>query len=197
MSFKNWLLEAWPILLSLLIGYLHYLVVTNFNVNVSEINKIASLVLQIIGGLFIIYSIDSNIGIVINKSIYKLVKKWFISMPLFSKSVVVPAATGKIEVGGSASAKARGTASNETIEGKIEYLQQQINWLKEDLNDEVKSIKNLHDKSEKAFNIKIKNLTGLISETDTKLNKISLGGIKLQIFGIFLMIHGSISSFYA
>ena len=192
----NWLLKAWPILVSAFLGYLHYYVVTNCNVNVSDINKISSLVLQITGGLLILYSIDSNIGIVSNKSIFGLAWNWFISIPVFSKSIVIHAASGNLKAQG-ASVKMRVGASTETIEGKIENLQQQINWLKEDLSDEVKNIKDLHEKTKKSLNTNINMLTKLVNETDSKLNKVSLGGIKIQIFGILLMIHGSLSSFYA
>ena len=192
----NWLLKAWPILVSASLGYLHYYVVTNCNANVSDINKTLSLVLQISGGLLIVYSIDSNIGIISNKSIFGLAWNWFISIPIFSKSTVIHVGSGNLKAQG-ASIKARCGVSTDTIEGKIEYLQQQINWLKEDLNDEVKNIKDLHTKSEKTLNTELNKLTQSINETDSKLNKVSLGGIKIQIFGIFLMIHGSLSSYYA
>ena len=189
----NWSLKAWPILASAIIGYLHYYVVSNYNVDVPEVNKTSSLILQITGGLLIVYSIDSNIGIVSNKSIVGLAWRWLISIPIFSKSVVINAGTAELKMQG-VSVKARGGfVSTDTIEGKIENLQQQINWIKEDLNDEVKNIKNFHAKSEKTLITKINKLATLVNETDIKLNKVSLGGINIQLFGILLMIHGSIS----
>lgn len=191
-----WLLKAWPVLISMALGYFHYLIVTNYSVNVSEINKTISLVLQIIGGLLIVYSIDSNIGIVGNLSLVGIVKKWFLSIPLFSKSVTIETGTANLKMTGHP-CKVRVGDSTDTVEGKIKYLQQQVDWLKEDLNDEVKHLKDMHIKSENLLNEKISNIDTRVSETNTKFNKVSLGGIKVQLFGILLMIHGSISSFYA
>jgi hypothetical protein len=191
-------LEAWFVLIPIGLGCLHYYIVANCSVDVSEMNKIASLVLQITGGLLIVYSIDSTIGIVSSLSLVGMAKKWVLSIffSLFSKSVTVNVGTGNLKMTG-LQCKVRTGASDDTVEGKIKYLQQQVDWLKEDLDDEIKHVKDMHIKSEKSLNEKISTLNTKVSETDRKFNKVSLGGIKVQLFGILLMIHGSISSYLA
>ena len=192
----KWLVRAWPVLISIALAYSHYYVLLKCNVNVAELNKTIALFLQVIGGLLIIYSIDSNIGIVTNKSLFSYVKNWIVSIPLFSKSITLQVDSAKHTITGHP-VKLRVGSSTETLEGKVEYIQQQIEWLKEDLNDEVKHLKDIHNNSEKRLNEEITKLHGKVGVIDTKMNKVSLGGVKIQFFGILLMVHGSISSYFA
>jgi len=192
----KWLTRSWPVLLTSALAYAHYYVAVNFSINLEALNKTIALILQIIGGLLIIYSIDSNIGIVSNKSLYSFVKEWLVSIPLFTKSVTLQVDSCRSTMTGQP-VKIRVGNSTETLEGKVEYLQKQIEWLKEDLNDEVKHLKEIQNNSEKRVNEEISKLNGKVGVIDTKMNKVSLGGVKIQFFGIMLMVHGSISSYLA
>jgi len=192
----KWLVRAWPVLISAILGYSHYYVVLNCSVDVVGVNKTIALFLQVVGGLLIIYSIDSNIGIVTNKSLFSYVKNWLASIPLFEKSVNIQANKADLSITVYPT-KVRTGNSTETLEGKIKYLQQQIEWLKEDLNDEVKRLKEIHSNSETRLSKEVSRLYGKVGVIDTKINKVSLGGVKIQLFGILLMVHGSISSYFA
>ncbi len=67
----------------------------------------------------------------------------------------------------------------------------------EDLNDEVKNLKGMVHSVEKRANTSISEIRGSIGSIDRKVQELSAGGIKTQIFGVLLMIHGSLSSYYA
>ena len=98
-----------------------------------------SLSLQIVGGIIILYSIDSNIGVVNNQSLFTMLKSWLRSFPLIKRSFVINADPGSMKITGHP-AKIRVGGPGKSIKEHIKYLQEQIEWLKEDLNDEVKHL---------------------------------------------------------
>jgi len=186
----------WPVLLPAAFAGLHYIVYTNISIDLSHANKVISLVLQLVGGILVLYSIDSNLGIMNNTSLLSLFLSYIKSFPLIKRSYTLKADSGTMKMT-SHPAKLRVGGPTNTIDEKIDYLQNQITWLKEDLNDEVKSLRGMVHSVEKRANTSISEIRGSIGSIDRKVKELSAGGIKTQIFGVLLMIHGSVSSYYA
>jgi hypothetical protein len=195
-ALTKWLLRMWPVLLPISFALIHYLISVNFPVHLPYQNKCISLFLQIIGGIIVLYSIDSNLGIIGNSSLLSLFSSYMKSFPLIKRSYDIKTGSGSIKITGH-SAKLRVGNSTNTIEGKLIYLQQQIDWLKEDLRDEAKELKGMITNEKKQTDIKIGEIERSIGSVDKKITESSFGSIKIQIFDVLLMIHGSISSYYS
>ena len=192
----KWLLKSWPVLLPAAFGIIHYYISVSYAIETSHSNKIISFFFKIIGGILVLLSIDSNLGIIRNNSLLSLFFTYIKSCPLIKRSYVLNAESASLQVI-VGNPKLRVSNSTNTLEGKLIYLQQQIDWLKEDLKDEAKHLKDIISGVQKQTDTKISEIQGSIGNVDKKFSELSLGSIKIQIFGVLLMVHGAISSFYA
>jgi small nuclear ribonucleoprotein (snRNP)-like protein len=165
-----------------------------FSINAKFINKTISLLFQIIGGLLILYSIDSNIGVINQKSLLSLLGKYFNEFPLIKRSVVIEVQSGGgIVIGGGT--KIVIGRNPQTIDEKIDYLQEQINELKLDVEQESKELNGKIVRLSKEMNIQIQDAKSTIQSLESKMAEVSIGGIKVQLFGVLLMVYGAISSY--
>jgi len=179
------------------LAIIHIAVNAVFSIDImSVMNKIISIGFQIGGGFLILYSIDSNIGIVNNNSLFTLLTSWFKSFPLIKRAYTTLQADptsikvgsyGKIRVGG----------PGRTTEEHIKYLQKQIDWLKDDFNEEVKNLKGLITRLKQRMNNELPEIRTAIGSVDRKITEISVGGIRHQVFGVLLMIHGAVANYLA
>ena len=186
----------WPVLLPAVFAGFHYLVGIQVSIDLSHANKVISLVLQLVGGILILCSIDSNLGIMNDTSLLSLFLSYIKSFPFINRSVTLKIDPAVMKMTGHP-VKLRFGGPTNTIEEKINYLQKQLTWLKEDLNDEVKNLTGMVHSVDQRANTSISKIRGSIGSIDRKVKELSAGGIKTQIFGVLLMIHGSVSSYYA
>lgn len=190
----RWLLRAWPLLVLFFLLCTHLLLLYYFSINAKFINKTISLLFQIIGGLLILYSIDSNIGVINQKSLLSLLGKYFNEFPLIKRSVVIEVQSGGgIVIGGGT--KIVIGRNPQTIDEKIDYLQEQINELKLDVEQESKELNGKIVRLSKEMNIQIQDAKSTIQSLESKMAEVSIGGIKVQLFGVLLMVYGAISSY--
>jgi len=192
----KWLLRAWPVIIPIIVILLHVTVLCYFQDKESEINKVLSLSLQVVGGMFVLYSIDSTIGIIKGQSLLTIVKNWMRSFPFIKKTTVVAVSAsshsmfrGKV--------KLRGLKAANTVEEKIDYLQQQITWLKEDLNEEIVVLNSKFCNAEKRLGSSIQDTNKQLSDFQTQVENVSIGGIGMQFMGVVFMVHGAIAGYIA
>jgi hypothetical protein len=84
-----WSWRAWPALVVLALICVHLLLIYYFCLNASATNKTISLFSQLVGGLVILYSIDSNIGIIKEKTLFAIFAKFLSEFPLIKRSIVI------------------------------------------------------------------------------------------------------------
>jgi len=153
-------------------------------------------VFQIIGGIIILYSIDSNLGIAKNTSLRAVFINYMRSFPLIKQHYTV-VADSTMHIFTGLEPKIRVSGPTNTMEEKIDYLQKQIDWLKEDVDDEVKNISSKMQKSEDKIAKSIEEIKMNLGSVENKVTELSIGGLKTQIFGVLLMIHGAMVGYYA
>lgn len=191
-----WSCRAWPSLIIFVLLCLHLLLIYYFCLNASITNKTIALLLQIVGGLAILYSIDSNMGIIKKKNLLSVFANFLSEFPLLRKTIVI-GTVGYSE--GASTAKGKGSVGRnpKSIEEKIEYLQEQINWVKRDLEQETKEINEKIDRESSEMKIQIQETKSALQNIGAKMDEISVGSLDVQLFGIFLMIYGAISGYVA
>lgn len=173
----------------------HYASIAFCNTDFKEINKVISSVLQIFGGLLVLYSIDSNLGVIDKNSIINMLIKWIKSFPPLAKPKTTEVGVA-IEASASPSIKARSGKPGTTTEERLAYLQRQISWLKEDQDESFTQFKKKLSEIESKNVSEISSIRSSIGLTNDKLTDISVGGIKLQMFGVFFVIYGSVVSYF-
>lgn len=87
----KWSWRSWPVIIIVILFIAHLSLVDYFCSNVSEVHKIIALITQLIGGLLILYSIDSNIGIIKDKNLLALLTGYLREFPLIKRPVVIQA----------------------------------------------------------------------------------------------------------
>ena len=177
---------------------IHWFLISYFclSAGTGTTNKSIALIWQITGGLLVLYSIDSNIGVLRGKSLFEMVTNYLRECPLIRRSVVVGAQAGSYGISG-AKAKLTVGRNPKSIEEKLEYLQEQINEARRDFEQEIKGLNQTIDANSKEMKTKIEATQTALITTGSKMDEVTIGGIKIQLFGVLLLIYGSISEYFA
>jgi hypothetical protein len=156
----------------------------------------ASLVAQLVGGLLILYSIDSNIGVIKQKSLLLMLTSYFKEFPLIERPIVIQSRGASMGISG---VKGMITIDQnpQCIDEKIEYLQEQINELKKNVEQESKKLNEKIERQSEEINTQIQVAKSTLRNLESKINEISIGGIKVQLFGVLLMVYGAIAGYVA
>jgi len=176
--------------------YVHLLLLNSFPQNVGTINKVISLLTQMFGGLLILYSIDSNIGVIKQKSLLILLATYFKEFPLIKRPIIIETQCSPIAISGR-KAKIILGRDPKSIEEKIEYLQYQIIEIKHDIEQEKKELNDKIDRQSKELSVQIQEAKSGLQNLELKMDEVSTGGVKVQLFGVLLMVYGAISGYAA
>ncbi len=194
LSLIKWVWRAWPIIIIILLCCIHYILIINFDFEAKTLNGIITHSTQIIGALLILYTIDSNIGIIKGGNILQLIKNYFREFPRIKKSKSFTV-TSYVSTSANVTAIPPIQRSITTIEEKLDYLQEQISDLAKKMNLQIETLRDeIHGnkvKVDKELNQAKKELIGIKSI----IEKVSIGDIKIQFFGGLLMIYGTIIDF--
>jgi hypothetical protein len=191
--FVIWLLRAWPFIVISIIAIFHYEILKLCSQQGAIwFNKIMSAFTQVIGGLIVLSTVNAKLGLFKQKGLLIIFVDWLKSWPLFRHKTDI---SGQINVIGpmtTVSMEGHVSPKCNTIEEKIEEAMRQI--------DDLRRIV-YRKESELLFKINetdnsLKQLIARTQEDVNKLNglltKSTVGGIKLQIFGVLLVIYGAL-----
>jgi hypothetical protein len=202
----KWLARGWPVLGVLPIILLHLLMyygpclgdVAGYSVpcpNGSQINKALALVLQIIGGLLVLYSIDSNLGLFEKGKLMTLGRKWLISHPFAKTEVESISLSDSVNFDTAIVIEDIEREIPVSLDERVNLLFEYVERLKKDLRMQ----KELHEKRVKDLEGKLiekqASLSSSIDEIKNNLESVAIGGLKLQVFGVVLVIYGSSLSY--
>ena len=184
-----WLKYPWPLHVFPLLILIHLGVLNCFTPHIKIINLWFSTGFQVVGGILILWAIDSNLNIISNSSIKNSIIKWIKSFPLKPKSttlepqcIVNSSSFGK--------AKLSVTPKMNTLEDKIDFLFQEVKRVDEDKQEIRKEFFERVHQSERKMAELEKNYNFKIKEIMSKINDVTIGGIKLEIFGVLCIIYG-------
>jgi len=192
-QFNVWLLKAWPFIAIITIAYIHHKILGLVQPDSAElINKFVSSLTQIIGGLIVLYSINSNLGLFKQNNMLLLFLNWLKSFPLFRTIEPISGNGNFTEPCPEISSEVHTGKVCKSLEEKVEEAQRQIDELRNLLyrkeNEILTSIRttelNLKELIYKNQN-DINSLNGIVIKT-------TIGGVNAQIFGVLLVVYGAI-----
>ena len=192
----KWFWRAWPVIVLISLFCFHLFLIYYFQLNANTTNKTISLFSQLIGGLLILYSIDSNIGVIRGKSLFSMFTNFLKDFPLIKKSVVLQVQNLSMSTSLS-NADITIDRNPTSINEKLEYLQEQIDQLKRNLEQKSNELHKKIDDHSKEMNTNIQETKSALQDIASKVDEVSVGGIKVQLFGVLLLIYGSISDYFA
>ena len=155
-----------------------------------ELNKYYASFIQLVGGMVILYNIDSNLGLFKQTNIFSYSVAIFKKFPLFRRMTSVNSDL-TISCGIDGATKARVLKKPETTEEYLEILQKQINWLKEDLKYQIKESNEKYQTLESQFSKDNSAINNKVNSLEEKLVSSAVGTIKPQIFGFILICYGA------
>lgn len=186
-----WVWRSWPVIVVGVLVTIHVAVVNYYLCNIASINKSISLLLQICGGLLILYSIDSNIWVIKKNNLFGLFVKYIKEFPLKIKpstsNVHVPA-----NAQNSVSIDKKVILNHKNIDEKLKCLQNEVNELKNVIERQRKYLSDKIDKIHRDLNNSVAETNVGLLEIKSQVAEVSIGGIKVQLFGVLLMVYGSI-----
>lgn len=192
----QWISQAWFVLVPFLGAAIHLVITYVSTEDLYFFHQIVALVLKLIGGFLILWSINAKNGIMSDKSLLDLFIDWLNACPLRPKSLSIEAqagsATGHSTV---LNAEFQSCKNADTVEEKLEYLQRQIDFLKEDLQKETMQVKKQIAMNSQKIDKVVSQTQKSFNSVSQQLHSISVGGLGRQIFGVMLVIYGAIVNF--
>ena len=192
----SWLLRAWPVLSLVPIALAHATAHRFFPSDTVLINKITGTVLQMVGGLIVLYSVNTNLGLFRDKHFGHIIIDWFRSFPLFRKPVT-------ISVSGSASTAVSGSARisvrrvTNTVEERIVELERQLEEFRQYVNEDIQVVNARIANVRSGLSTALAANTATLSQLSSRLELATVGGFKQQAFGVLLAVYGAITSVFA
>ncbi len=194
--FYKWLLRAWPLLGMLLLLLFHLSLLEVFPSLSNEINETVTLVVQIVGGLLVLYSIDTNIGVIRGGSLFADLKRYLREFPLIKHHYVLEVQGASHSVTGS-NIRLSVSRNPDTVEGRLDYLQEQIDAVRSDLSEDISKVERQLREQNLDTERKVDEIASDVAQLSAKVQKVSVGSIKTQLFGVMLLIYGAFVSYVA
>jgi hypothetical protein len=199
----KWFWRGWPIIILILLLIVHQ-AISNFSLyelmnfeNIQQFDKFLSFILNVIGGLLVLYSVDSNLGLFRKGGMFKIFVNWLKSFPLLKPKPVVIEVNSVNSASGVGKCRIENQITPKTIDELFEFTQKQINYLKEDIENQNQQTNNRFQILTLEFSSKNQELDKSISEINNQLTTVVIGGFKTQLFGVLLVIYGSCLSYIA
>ena len=191
-----WTMRAWPFWALIPAIALHWVALTVFPASPQAVNKVAGMVLQVSGGLLILYSVNDNLGLFRRQSLLTTAIAWFKAFPLKGKSII-------IQVSGVSAAASVGSASVSTrrapttLEERVTYLESTLVEHRQEVAEGFVNAQRNLEGAKSEIHACIDSTTRQIAELSQKVEHAAVGGFKLQGFGVMLAIYGAITSVFA
>ncbi|WP_156885322.1 hypothetical protein [Acidihalobacter ferrooxydans] len=190
----KWACRAWPVLVIGIIVCAHLLLLNYFSQWDDFINKTAALVSLLVGGLIILYSINSNIGIIKQKSLISELSNYLKEFPLIKRPIAIELQGTAMTISAIKSNISVDRKAQSTDE-KIEYLQERINEVSRELEQESKELNKKIDHLTNNMSTQIQDAKTSLRGLESKMDEVYTGDLKVQLFGVLLIIYGAIAGY--
>lgn len=199
-----WVNQAWPFFLLLPLIFVHYLLLTLpclsdyfLCYDDTSINKLISFILQLLGGLLIVYSIDSNMGLFKNRSLISLSLAWVKRFPGCKPKVIQLQTVSAVQRCEASRVSITTHKAPKTIEEKIDDLYKKLGEHKTETQKDKLNFQSQLEAEKKLNQQNQASNSRVLTDMRNKLENISIGGLKLQLFGVNLLVYGAILSYVA
>jgi hypothetical protein len=192
-----WISKGWPFLIILAVLAVHYTIAIYSNVEIQVVNGVVSTVTQITGGFFVLYSIESNLGILRKQTLMGYFKAWLRSCPAIKKEPIVmnPVVA---ESGSSAdSVSVRKLEQPKNLEDEIENLRKELQWLREDTNNQYSNMAQQYENIRQQLKKNDSQTSKFILELNNTITEVTVGGFKLELLGVLLIFYGAVCVYFA
>jgi hypothetical protein len=174
----------------------HALALHAFQGQASWVHKITGLFLQLLGGLLILWSVNGNLGLFRKTSLAGTFLAWVRDFPT-TRNRVILAAIGMASASGIAAALSVGRKTPTTVEERIAELEVLLQEVRTEMTTQIKDLAKRVEAGKNELSVLIQATDGKIASLSERVEKTTVGGFKLQAFGVLLAIYGAVASVLA
>lgn len=188
--FYQWFFRAWPLWATLFVIAAHLFTLSIFSQQSEGVNKSFSIGLQVLGGLLVLDSINSTLGMLRGTTIFRVIAEWFLSCPIWSTPRTIEGAgiaTLSVTASGQGRVKRKATA----IPDRVAELEQQMDEMYQDIGRREKALRKLISDTKTELSDRVQKGEAAIRRVDGKVDATALGTIKQQVFGVVIAIYGA------
>jgi len=185
----NWSRTPWPLHIFPVFVFIHLFLQQLLPENHLKINSYCSAAFQIIGGLIVIHSINSNMRLLSKSNMIKEAYEWIKSFPLRLKNQTINV-SGLLSATASLSANVVIVPNLSSIEEKVEYLLKETKRIESKIDATKKQLQKELQLANKGSKKKHLKLQKEIHEIGMNLKNTIVGSVKLEVLGILTISYG-------
>ncbi|WP_201495278.1 hypothetical protein [Rubrivivax sp. A210] len=194
--FLRWLWRAWPVLCAFATVAVHLLVLVTLPFPASSINKVSGTILQVLGGLIVLHSIDGNLGLFKQQGLLSALKGWLADFP--KRNIVISASIGTVNATGQgATLSASAYIVGKTIEERLTVLERRLDEADRRITQQRVELLGRIDTINTDLSNAISATRSELRDLSSKVVESTVGGFKQQLFGVLLAIYGAVVSAFA
>ncbi|MDO8890470.1 MAG: hypothetical protein Q7V00_01355 [Sulfurimicrobium sp.] len=178
------------------LAHAHWFALVRFPGETVLVNKLTGTAMQVVGGLIVLYSIDSNLGLFRNQSLAATVIAWIRACPIFARSITL-SADCTVSCNASASMSATVIRAATTIEERLAALESRIEELRSEVAIQHRAIHSRIEDVRSELSSSIASNQSALRKFSEQVERATVGGFKQQAFGVMLVIYGAITSVFA
>ena len=190
-----WFGRAWPVLIMAALAYAHWQALVRLPDDTVLVNKLTGTAMQVVGGLIVLYSLDSNLGLFRNLSLAAVVIAWFRECPLFVRSVTLSGSVSA-SAGVSASMSATAIRAATTIEERLAEIERRVEELRSEVATQHRAIHSRIEEVKSELMSSIASNQSALYKLYEQVERATIGGFKQQAFGVLLVIYGAVTSIF-
>lgn len=160
------------------------------------VNKLVGMSLQLVGGLLVLYSVNDNLGLFRDQSLKSTVVAWLKAFPWVRKPIHANA-SGVMLGAVTCSATGTGRLQPNSIEERVAELERMLADLHMKLQQEIQAINARIETARSELQQQITDTSAQLEGLSKRMEQATVGGFKLQAFGVALAIYGAITSVFA
>ena len=186
----RWLLKVWPLWAAIALIALSMSAFYVLEVDKSIVQK-AGILLQSVGAVTVLYSLNKNIGVFKQATLFQRAIRWIRAFPLIKRNVTLEG-VGNIQIQSTVgSPSLQQWNENWTPEQKIEELKTRILSCFEEVRRKDKATREKIESVAAELRSEIQKGNRTIAETRLQLESATIGSVNPQIFGVLLAIYGT------
>jgi len=178
------------------LAYAHWLAFGRFPSETVMVHKLTGTVMQVVGGLTVLHSVDSNLGLFRKKNLAATVIAWLRECPIVLRTVTA-SGSATLSVSASASASAAVLREVTTVEERLAELERRMDEFRSEVAGQHRAIRSSIEEVKSELSTSILANQSQLHSMYQKVEKATVGGFKQQAFGVMLVIYGAVTSVFA
>lgn len=187
----RWGFQAWPVWEILVFIAISMGAIFFFEIDKATVHKMG-IFLQSAGVVVVLYSLNKNMGVFKQASLYQRAFRWIKAFPLIKRDLKINVAGG-IQVQSSVgNVTLQQWNKDWTPEQKIEELKSRIATCFEDASRSDQEIREKIESVKMELSSEVQKSNKSIAEVRSKLESATIGSVNPQFFGVLLAIYGTV-----